>query len=358
MRKNKQIHRLLLVLLILASCKEPNSNPQPENKESKAENKSEFQPVPTGPINLSVSNTPSHITRTIIEDRNGNIWLAAFDGVFKYDGKSFMNMSKEVSQSRFFSALEDSSGNLWFGSIGSGVFRYDGKSFQNFTTDNGLLNNEVVSIYEDKAGNIWFGVNGGVSKYDGNSIQNYVLEGDTMIEDTSGKTIPNLQRPMNEVNSIIQDKSGSFWFATRGKTFKYDGKTFATVTQNGKPFSNVRWAIEDKKGAIWLGGNDGLWHYDGYKFDNITTDFVGHIYEDDERNIWTSSQSNGDWVLSRYDEKSFSSKTPTPIVLKSGLEGNRGMLFGILQTSNGTIWTGTLQGVYCYDGHTFSGFKG
>ena len=114
---------------------------------------------------------PQRITRNIIQDRKGNIWIAAFDGIFRYDGKSFTNIINKVSSARFFSVLEDKKGNFWFGSIGSGVYYYDGKSFQNFTTREGLLNNEVTNIYEDKTGNIWFGVPGGQAVTMGNPFE-------------------------------------------------------------------------------------------------------------------------------------------------------------------------------------------
>ena len=51
---------------------------------------------------------PNTITRNIIQDRKGNIWIAAFDGIFRYDGKSFTNITNKVSSARFFSVLEDS----------------------------------------------------------------------------------------------------------------------------------------------------------------------------------------------------------------------------------------------------------
>jgi ligand-binding sensor domain-containing protein len=79
--------------------------------------------------NAYTSQGPNTITRNIIQDRKGNIWIAAFDGIFRYDGKSFINITSKVSSARFFSVLEDRKGNLWFGSIGSGVYYYDGRSF-------------------------------------------------------------------------------------------------------------------------------------------------------------------------------------------------------------------------------------
>lgn len=313
------------------------------------------------------SHGPNSITRNIIQDKKDNIWIASWEGIFRYDGKSFTNITSKVSSARFFSALEDSKGNLWFGSIGSGVYYYDGQSFQNFTTRDGLLNNDVGSIYEDKKGNIWFGVFGGASRYDGKSFRNYIINGDAMNEDRTGKTFP--ERPPYEVNAIIEDKTGKFWFATRGNTFVYDGKTFTVFTHEDKPFKNVRSITEDKKGNIWLGGPDGLWRYDGSTFTNVTQKFVGYIIEDKKGNIWTSSErdnsqalalprydgkflSNQAWALSRYDEKSLSNKKPTVIEIT-----NKPMFFGILATNDGNIWFGALDGVYRYDGSTITSFN-
>jgi ligand-binding sensor domain-containing protein len=316
------------------------------------------------------SHGPSEITRTIKQDRNGNIWIASWQGVFRYDGKSFTNITSKVSSARFFSVLEDRKGNFWFSSVGSGVYYYDGKSFRNFTTKEGLANNRVIDIYEDKTGNIWFGTEGGASRYDGKSFRNYMMNGDSIIEDRTGKSFLNfttkeglphndVNRIHNDVNSIIEDKTGKFWFGTRGNACIYDGKTFTVFTHKGKPFTNVRTIIEDKKGNIWLGGNDGLWRYDGSTFTNFTQNFVGYIYEDKKGNIWTSSQSANDrrWALSRYDEKSLSNKKPTVTEIKSEYEDNKGMIFGILEAYDGSIWFGALDGVHRYDGNTITDFK-
>ncbi len=353
MKKTRQIHWLIFMIIFLASCKGQNRTNQSENNKGQIGNEITNEPIVTKVDTLPLNHVPTGITRTIIQDKNGDIWFATFDGIIKYDGKTFTNISKEVSQSRFFSALEDSKGNLWFGSIGSAVYCYDGKSFQNFTTNEGLLNNEVVCIYEDKIGNMWFGVNGGASMYDGKSFRNYLIKGDTIIEDKTGISIPSMQRPVNEVNSIIEDKVGNFWFGTRGKTFINDGKTFIPVPQSGQSFTNVRCIIEDKKGNIWLGGNDGLWSYDGKTYTNITKDFIGYIYEDKKGNIWTGSKSTKGWALSRYDNTAFKNEKKTPTEIKTG----EGMFFGILEDSDGNIWSGTLNGVYRYDGISFDDFK-
>jgi len=185
-----------------------------------------------------------------------------------------------------------------------------------------------------------------------------------MHEDLTGQTFS--YRPPYGVNSIIEDKTGKFWLATGGNTFVYDarlndkvgqGKNFTVVARDGKrPFKNVRTIIEDKKGNIWLGGNDGLWHYDGSTFTDITYNSVLYVYEDRKGNIWISSLSgNGpnNSALYRYDEKSLSNKYALPDIIKS----KEGMIFGILEAYDGSIWFGTLNAVNRYDGKTITDFK-
>ncbi|HEY5392727.1 MAG TPA: two-component regulator propeller domain-containing protein [Hanamia sp.] len=351
MKNYSKICALFLTLVFCTSC-----GGQVKTDLPKDNIKSETKNIVTSP-------GPNNTTRNIIQDRKGNIWIAAYDGVFRYDGKSFTNITSKVSSSRFFSVLEDRKGNLWFGSIGSGVYCYDGKSFRNFTTKEGLAGNDVTCIYEDKAGNIWFGTGSGTSRYDGKSFRNYKMN-------VGFQALPD----NDDVNSIIEDKTGRFWFATRGSTFVYDGKTFTVFTHEDKPFTNVRTIIEDKKGNIWLGGMDGLWRYNGSTFTNFTQNFVGYIYEDKKGNIWTGSESaksqdwalsrydekslsgfvsaKGQWVLSRYDEKSLSNKRPTVTEIKP----EEGMIFGILEANDGSIWFGAF-GVYRYDGNTITDFN-
>lgn len=344
------IHILVLMLAFCTSGKAQNKTALP-NADTKTVNKE-----------IKTYNGPKTVTRNIIQDRKGNIWMASSDGIFKYDGKSFTNITDKVSSARFFSVLEDSKGNFWFGSTGSGVYHYDGKSFTNFTTKDGLVNNEVTNIYEDRTGNIWLGTNGGASRYDGKSFKNYT-------------TKEGLQS--NDINSIIEDKTGKLWFGARGYASVYDGKTFTVLTRKGKPFLNIRSIIQDKKRNIWLGGSDGLWCYDGRTYTKLTDDFVGYVYEDKKGNIWTSSESSGDnfpslqgdsmpsgpgnnargWVLSRYDEKFLLNEKPTVTKIKPE-DGAKSTLFGILEVNDGSIWVGTESGLYRYDGNTLNNLNG
>lgn len=77
----------------------------------------------------------SNFIHTIMEDKTSYIWFSALGGgICRYDGKSFTNYNAKNGLTNLYvqSILEDKSGRLWFGS-GAGLFRFDGKTFFNVT---------------------------------------------------------------------------------------------------------------------------------------------------------------------------------------------------------------------------------
>jgi serine phosphatase RsbU (regulator of sigma subunit)/ligand-binding sensor domain-containing protein len=100
-------------------------------------------------------------------DSQGNLWLATSNGVIKYDGKQFTTYTTEdgLLVNDILDVREDSKGNLWFATWGGGVALYNGETFQAITTRQGLVHNNVRSIFEDSRGNMWFATDGGITKY-------------------------------------------------------------------------------------------------------------------------------------------------------------------------------------------------
>jgi ligand-binding sensor domain-containing protein len=298
------------------------------------------------------------MVRNVKQARNGDILIASYLGVFRYDGTSFTNISSEISSPRFSSfwdVLEDRKGNLWFATRDSGVYLLPSgqTTFQHFTTKQGLASNYgAIHLYEDKAGNIWFGTVRGAYRYEGKSLRSF----------TTKDGLPN-----NDINTIMEDKTGKLWFGTRGDLSVYDGKTFTVLkNKDGKTFTNVWGITEDRKGNIWFGDVDGLWRYDpsaalrtgSSTYTKVSQKGAYAIIEDKNGNIWTTGADEPPrlgqvWSLSRYDQKSLYDKTPTVTEIKSG-----GPAFlGILEANDGSIWFGSMNGVHRYDGKTFTDFK-
>lgn len=343
----KYIHLYTLCLMFVChtSCGQNKKNLSKENIDSQTKA-------------LTTSRVPDGGVFGIKQDRKGTIWIAADDGVYRYDGRSFSNITGNVSSARFSSVLEDRKGKFWFASLGSGVFYFDGKSFQNFTTKEGLASNHVICIYEDSAGNIWFGTPNGASRYDGKSFRNFTMRKNASTPDSVHVSIYQQRLPENswlhnDVHAIIQDKTGKLWFGTRGHMFIYDGEKFtALLDKDGQAFNNVWCIIEDRKGNIWFGA-DGLWRYNGGTFTKINQMGAGVLVEDKKGNILASSGGS----IFRYDKQTLSDKKPHVTEIKTNHEGLRNLPFGILGANDGSIWFASGSGVSRYDGKTITSFN-
>jgi len=179
MKNYMHFYSVFLLFVFNISCNGQNNSDPPKNNISQPENKlPDYDPYFIETKTITSSYGPSSITRNMIQDRDGNIWLATWEGILRYDGETFTNFTNKEGLRRFhvFTALEDRSGNIWFGTIGAGVYRYDGKTFTNFTTKEGLAGDRIGCIMQDRAGNIWIGTDGGVSIYNGDSFRNFTTE--------------------------------------------------------------------------------------------------------------------------------------------------------------------------------------
>lgn len=285
------------------------------------------------------SKVPMSMVRAIKQARNGDILVASYIGIYRYDGKSFTNITRSINWPTFWDVLEDRKGNLWLASQDSGVYRYDGTSFHLFSAKDGIPS--ALNAYEDRAGNLWFGS----VRYDGKSFRTLTTKDGF---------------PSNHIRLLLEDKTGRLWFGAQGEDlFVYDGKTFTVLkNKDGRTFKNVWSVIEDKKGNTWFGDVNGLWRYDGSTFTNVSRKGVYAIIEDRKGNIWTTggrglSAGGQDWVVSRYDQKSLYDQNPRVTEIVSG-----GPAFlALLEANDGSIWFGSMKGVYRYDGKTVTDFN-
>src|SRR5882724_4292683 len=144
--KYAHVYALFLMLVFHTSCGQNQTN-EPQDNRKVGYSESQLKEADTTKV-------PMSMVRNVKQARNGDILIASYLGVFRYDGTSFTNLTSKIISARFASfwdVLEDRKGNLWFASKDSGVYCYNGKSFQHFTTKDGLASNMALHIYEDKA---------------------------------------------------------------------------------------------------------------------------------------------------------------------------------------------------------------
>ena len=115
----------------------------------------------------------------------------------------------------------------------------------------------------------------------------------------------------SSVSSILQDREGFMWFATRDGLNKYDGYKFTIYKTNPRDSlsisnNNVRYITEDKKGNFWIATWGGginffnkekgdFYHYKNSEEDtaSLSNNFVHIIYEDIEGKKWVGTDAGG-----------------------------------------------------------------
>ena len=154
------------------------------------------------------------MVHSIFEDSKGVLWFSTNAGLFSYVENQLINVSEKLGIETTFvnEIFEDSKGNIWIGTYFGGVSKYDGKKFINYTKDGIIKGIEAYNFCEDNKGNIWFSVeNIGVYSYDGENF--------TLFTSKDGLA-------SNTIQSIMADNKGQIWFATWSGISIYDGKTF------------------------------------------------------------------------------------------------------------------------------------
>lgn len=272
----------------------------------------------------------------IIQDQKGYLWFATSNGLSKFDGIRFTNITEEngLSDNNIIAMLEDSSGRIWCATQRSGVNVLDDLDIIQFTRDDGLGANQIRIMFEDRLGVIWLGtVNGGITKYDGTAFTTFT-EKDGL--------------PHNTVTAVSEDADGVLWVGTPAGLCKWTGGKFQIVSlrtllkRQREPvisglFSDIDGSVycvyragstigsgiiridkdslstfgpsfryglvrtlRDSYGNFWFGtANRGALKFDGKTVQNYTTELglpvniVRAIFEDREGNIWFGLAGSG-----------------------------------------------------------------
>ncbi|HEY3052757.1 MAG TPA: EAL domain-containing protein [Thermoanaerobaculia bacterium] len=312
---------------------------------------------------------PSKNASAIYEDRHGTLWIGTLDhgiGRFQNEQFDFDLQAAGIGNKAVSSFLEDREGNLWIG-CNQGLTRISEGKVLTFTTEQGLLADNVRSVHADPSGTLWIGTGHGLQTLDGSrqiSKQlglssnivlstwsgrdgslwvgtfdgglNRVFEGRTTVYNTSNGLNSNL------VMSIYEDRSGIVWVGTsRGLQRIVNGAvTPDTLKLSGEVVGTIQ---EDRNGALWVGTQDGgLNRIAGGTVTSFTThnglssNFVVSLYQDNTGTLWVGTAGGG---LNRYKAGRW-----TTITTAEGLFDDS--VFAILEDSNGFLWLSCNKGIF------------
>ena len=125
---------------------------------------------------------------------------------------------------------------------------------------------------------------------------------------------------------MLEDRKGNIWFGTTGEGFyKYDENAFTQFTKSDGLQSNCVYSLlEDANGIIWIGTSEGLCRIINGKVEKVSIA---------RTTFWLNSNN------SYYTEQS-----------------TKNSIWSLLQDKSGKMWIGTGDGVYHFDGKSFTRF--
>ena len=270
--------------------------------------------------------------------------------------------------------LEDREGNLWIGTRFNGLIAAQHGVASVVSAQNGLGNNNVLTVCEARDGSIWAGTSEGtVNRIRGSIVESQCISNAppldilSVCEDSRGvvwlgtrkgnpkrsvfRLGPAGAECFNEqlgiesecISAIYRDRSDGLWFGTSdGLYLLKDDHPKKFTTRDGLSANNVRALLEDRAGALWIGTyGGGVNVMRNGKFtvlttrDGLASNRAWALYEDADGVVWIGTETG----LSRYHEGRFFTFTR-----RHGLFDD--LVNCILEDDLGYFWISCNRGIY------------
>ncbi len=176
----------------------------------------------------------------------GGAWVQVFENggaawnLEVFDGERFLpgGQPQIAAQENIRSILEARNGDIWLGSVSS-LGRFRGGKFQSMGEKEGFVDTGVFSTMEMPDGKILIGGRENLTEYDGKSF--LVLQKADLIE------------------SMALGTDGVVWTASGSGIHRYrQGNWITNTVEDGLPATAVRVVYSDRRGAVWAGTSRGI----------------------------------------------------------------------------------------------------
>ncbi len=193
----------------------------------------------------------------------------------------------------------------------------------------GLPEQTVQAFAQTKDRYLWIGTTGGLLRFDGGRLVLYDRDNTPAFTE-------------NNIFNLTVARDGTLWIATEGGgLIRYKDGVFRSFSaKDGLLNDFVRTVYQDSKGLIWIGTDDGLFRFSGERIERIDDGnsvplvAVHAIREDSQGRLWVG----GSKLLC------LSGSTAQEYRLQG--EGSQNRVKSIVQTRDGTLWVGTIGGLY------------
>src|SRR5271168_882685 len=193
----------------------------------------------------------------------------------------------------------------------------------------GLPEETVQAFAQTKDRYLWIGTTGGLLRFDGGRL--VLFDRDNTPAFTE-----------NNIFGLTVTSDDVLWIATEGGgLIRYKDGAFRSFSRKDGLLNDfVRTVYQDNKGKIWIGTDDGLFQFSGDRIERVDDSngvpsvAVHAIHEDHAGRLWAGGS------------KLFCLNGSTYHEYRLAGEGSQNRVKSITQTLDGTIWVGTIGGLY------------
>lgn len=215
---------------------------------------------------------PNQCIWSVFQDSKDHIW---FGSRILYRSNSLTEPGVIVDENQgfdgteVFTISEDSNGNIWIGAI-NGLYKYDGETYLRYSTENGMSYNDTRTVFEDQNGVIWVGTSSGLNK---------ILNGTAEQVPLAEIEIRDNIQPEPYVRAIHQDEEGVMWIGTYGNgIFRIKDGKVTSITKEDGLFDNIVSHIqEDRYGSFWMGSNRGIFRVQKSELNDFAEEKIPEI---------------------------------------------------------------------------------
>jgi diguanylate cyclase (GGDEF)-like protein len=292
-------------------------------------------------------------TTAIAEDGLGGIWIGtAGEGLNRMLGNVVFTHNSRMSplvDDYINTLMLDRNQQLWIGT-NKGITIWSGRNFKPFEGNGWTGSRRVHGLYQDSQGTVWIGTENGAFYYRDGQVQ--------MVDDISGFQ-PRL------IEDFLEEPGMGVWAASRSGLVQIRNHGIVNVMtkRDGLGDNNVVALYRDSVGVLWFGTIDGGLHIlREHRIFALTTqhglpsDSVLHIEEDDQRNLWMSSDK-GIFAIAKSEMLEVFDGTRERVEARVfdiddgmlSMQGAYGSSATGIKTSSGKIWFATTRGAVRID---------
>ena len=288
------------------------------------------------------SGLPQNTVHSILQTRDGYLWLGTDGGLVRFDGIDFVTFEGEntpqFKSDTVYDLLEvpsnDGSGTLWI-STAAGLLSYRKGAFTAYTTAQGLPADTVWFSYEDHRHRVWAVTSAGPAFFDGKAFA----------------SIPGTQpaAPLNR-HALAEDEQGTLWLGGNSGVFALDTRAATPrLTSHLLGGTDVETVTFDRAHDLWIGGNEGLQRYAG---GTLTPVPISHATGRTEVTAVEPDPDGSLWVGTASGMVHLARDGSVAPLHDAGLE----RVDQLFRDRQGVLWVATERGVFRLQGNRLQSF--